>query len=352
MTSLSSLGRFVSVVRVVATICFALWFPITAHAQSEAVEYYGLDVLGSVRVVFDANGNVLGRMDYGPFGQELVPSIGKQQGIYAGLFADADAGLDHAVARSYQVRTGRFSTVDPVYGEASDPQAWNRYAYALNNPIPFSDPSGLMARSTSPNCDPREFICVKDSYSAWLFWGIDLGRDENGRVQNPRRVPPKPAPTTDPPSEEPPKVPPPPGPKPEPPPGPPPKTPRTTCNSFGRSFPNTFGNRFRDTFWQTNNRLPGVLAPTGVAAGYAALRTRGFGAIPRALQVPGLGAVGRTLVNAVRAPSFGTVTTLFETAEWAKIGAMESFLLTSAAFEVGVTVGSAIDAALFHPCAK
>jgi RHS repeat-associated protein len=144
MTVLSSLGRLVAAVRIVAATCLALWVPTAAHAQSETIEYYGLDALGSVRVVFDANGNILGRMDYGPFGQELMPSTGKQQGIYAGLFADEEGGLDHADARSYQVRTGRFSTVDPMYGDSSDPQGWNRYTYALNNPIRFTDPDGLL----------------------------------------------------------------------------------------------------------------------------------------------------------------------------------------------------------------
>jgi RHS repeat-associated protein len=144
MTVLSSLGRLVAAVRIVAATCLALWVPTAAHAQSEAVEYYGLDALGSMRLVFDANGNVLSRMDYGPFGQELVPSMSRRQNIYAGLFTEEEAGLNHAEARSYQSRTGRFSTVDPVYAGVFEPQSWNRYAYALNNPIQNIDPTGLL----------------------------------------------------------------------------------------------------------------------------------------------------------------------------------------------------------------
>ena len=66
-----------SAMRKRAGILIAAWLAIvpgTAAAQTETVEYYGLDALGSVRVVFAANGTIVGRMDYGPFGQELSPA--------------------------------------------------------------------------------------------------------------------------------------------------------------------------------------------------------------------------------------------------------------------------------------
>ena len=75
----------------------ALAFGATpASAQTETVEYYALDAVGSVRVVFDANGNIIGRMDFGPFGQELFGGTGMPDRRYAGLFRDGEAGLDSA----------------------------------------------------------------------------------------------------------------------------------------------------------------------------------------------------------------------------------------------------------------
>ncbi len=109
------------------------------------MEYYALDAIGSVRVVFNADGTVNGRMDYTPFGGELQPAVSLPPEAFAGLFRDPEAGLDHAQARSYQVRTGRFSTVDPIYAGLFDPQQWNRYAYALNSPGTYADPDGLEA---------------------------------------------------------------------------------------------------------------------------------------------------------------------------------------------------------------
>jgi RHS repeat-associated protein len=40
--------------------------------------------------------------------------------------------------------SGRFITVDPehVAGDILDPQSWNGYAYARNNPFQYSDPDG------------------------------------------------------------------------------------------------------------------------------------------------------------------------------------------------------------------
>jgi len=48
-------------------------------------------------------------------------------------------------ARYYRANVGRFTTIDPVYTweeNLVDPQRWNRYAYARNNPLKFVDPDG------------------------------------------------------------------------------------------------------------------------------------------------------------------------------------------------------------------
>jgi hypothetical protein len=45
-------------------------------------------------------------------------------------------------ARYCNALWGRFLSVDPVAGDPSQPQAWNRYVYARNNPFAFIDPDG------------------------------------------------------------------------------------------------------------------------------------------------------------------------------------------------------------------
>lgn len=60
------------------------------------------------------------------------------------LFGDNDgSGLTHPGAREYDSSIGRFVEVDPVF-VGDDPQSWNGYAYADNNPIANADPSGMV----------------------------------------------------------------------------------------------------------------------------------------------------------------------------------------------------------------
>jgi len=128
-------------------LLLALLWPMNATAQAPSgVEYYHLDALGSVRAVTDANGQVVRRHDYKPFGEEVTvtfPNPDRQ--LFTGQERDPETGLDYFGARYYRPKTGRFTTVDPVYtweDNLVDPQRWNRYAYARGNPLSFVDPDG------------------------------------------------------------------------------------------------------------------------------------------------------------------------------------------------------------------
>lgn len=61
-------------------------------------------------------------------------------------------GLTHLGAREFDPDTGRFISVDPVIDPA-DPQQMNGYAYAGNNPVTHSDPSGLRTDGCEVNHD-------------------------------------------------------------------------------------------------------------------------------------------------------------------------------------------------------
>jgi RHS repeat-associated protein len=61
---------------------------------------------------------------------------------------DAETGLDYFGARYYSAAQARFTTVDPKLTGVPfpkhliQPQSWNMYAYALNNPLKYVDPKG------------------------------------------------------------------------------------------------------------------------------------------------------------------------------------------------------------------
>jgi RHS repeat-associated protein len=109
------------------------------------IEYYHLDALGSVRVVTDEFGAVVRRHDYFPFGESDLPASGEDSLRYLGKEGDPETGLSYLSARYYRSRTGRFTTVDPghVAGNLFNPQSWNAYAYAENNPVTLTDSTGM-----------------------------------------------------------------------------------------------------------------------------------------------------------------------------------------------------------------
>jgi RHS repeat-associated protein len=135
-----------------AALLAMAWLGCGAAQAQEPVEYYHLDALGSVRVVSDQAGTLLERHDYLPFGEECTagpcapnPGAGAGQSRkYTAKERDSETGLDYFGARYHGGRIARFTTVDPLHVQAArlDPQQWNRYAYARNNPLRFVDPDG------------------------------------------------------------------------------------------------------------------------------------------------------------------------------------------------------------------
>jgi RHS repeat-associated protein len=121
--------------------------------------YMTTDHLGSPRVITDKNGNVISRRDFMPFGEELNAGVGGRSESqkyasygsdnvrkrFTGYEKDDETQLDFAEARMYQNKHGRFTAVDPLMASASpiNPQTFNRYVYTGNNPINYTDPSGL-----------------------------------------------------------------------------------------------------------------------------------------------------------------------------------------------------------------
>jgi RHS repeat-associated protein len=75
---------------------------------------------------------------------------------FTGQELDAESGLYMMGARHYSPSLGRFIQPDPLYIEAhrlADPQQLNLYTYGRNNPVTFSDPTGLDVKL---NCDNRQ----------------------------------------------------------------------------------------------------------------------------------------------------------------------------------------------------
>ncbi len=64
---------------------------------------------------------------------------------FTGKERDTESGLDNFGKRYFGSSLGRFMTPDPLLnsGQPWNPQSWNRYAYVENNPLRYTDPTGL-----------------------------------------------------------------------------------------------------------------------------------------------------------------------------------------------------------------
>ncbi len=111
--------------------------------------FYQVDGLGSVTEITDSSGTVARSYTYDSFGQ-IVDGVGVLENpyTYAGREFDPESDLYYYRARYYDATVGRFLTEDPIsFGGGS-----NFYLYTLNNPINFTDPSGLCAAPDQEDC--------------------------------------------------------------------------------------------------------------------------------------------------------------------------------------------------------
>jgi RHS repeat-associated protein len=110
------------------------------------------DWLGTERMRTGYTGAVAATFTSLPFGDGAAstlpggdPAI-QDNASFATLDQDPESNTHHAQFRNYSPTQGRWLTPDPYSGsyDITNPQSMNRYAYVLNNPLSFTDPSGLL----------------------------------------------------------------------------------------------------------------------------------------------------------------------------------------------------------------
>jgi RHS repeat-associated protein len=105
---------------------------------------------------------------------------------------DAETGLGYFGAQC------RFTSPDPLLASAKleDSQTWNRYVYARNNPLRYTDPEGLYP-SLQYNCTDDTAACLNDeqprilensevkignkNFSGEALWNA-VGKQQNGET--------------------------------------------------------------------------------------------------------------------------------------------------------------------------
>src|SRR5205807_4794685 len=116
-------------------------------------------------------------------GRTTAQGYGMHDGVrqqFTSKERDNETGLDYFGARYYSSAQGRFTSVDPENAGAdpSDPQSWNGYAYARNNPLKYTDPNGqeyVVCNAEGKNCvkysDDEFYRIRRESQKAYGFTG-------------------------------------------------------------------------------------------------------------------------------------------------------------------------------------
>jgi RHS repeat-associated protein len=120
---------------------------------SNQIYFLANDDLGSARQVTDIEGNLSESYHYSDFG---VPSVFNGMGapisksmvgnryLFGGRPYDPETGLYNYPARYYDPNVGRFTTADPIGSWGDALNSGNGYTYVDNNPLTFTDPTGLV----------------------------------------------------------------------------------------------------------------------------------------------------------------------------------------------------------------
>jgi RHS repeat-associated protein len=110
--------------------------------------YYLTDSMGSVIGLVDGAGNIQSRIVYDGFGNVESGDDGSSLGgdfRFQGQWLEGESGLYYMRARDYDSQTGLFLSRDAVDVQEQGVEAFNPYQFAFNNPLVFSDPTGLFS---------------------------------------------------------------------------------------------------------------------------------------------------------------------------------------------------------------
>lgn len=115
----------------------------TTGPNGGKVTYLMADTQASIQMAIDAGTGTATRRRYTPFGDDRTGSLpsGTDHG-FLGKTEDSATGLSLLGARAYDPRLGQFLSPDPL-NSPYDPQNLSAFAYSRNNPINYSDPTGL-----------------------------------------------------------------------------------------------------------------------------------------------------------------------------------------------------------------
>lgn len=144
----------------------------TSSSAGATLTYLHHDALNTLAATSGANGAVLTRHFWSPYGEADAAPAATIPG-YSGHLADVDTGLVYMGRRYYDPQLARFISPDPLAASTSGGPNFNRYRYASNNPFSFSDPTGACDQLTGSRvCNGTGFAGDRLSTTQYTAGGI------------------------------------------------------------------------------------------------------------------------------------------------------------------------------------
>ena len=118
---------------------------LISQERGGTASFYHYDGIGSTRALTDDLGDATDTYNYEAFGT-LLNQTGSTENnyLFTGENLDPNSGFYYLRARWLNPEIGRFVSTDPFEGIQNDPVSLHAYLYVANNPVRFTDPSGLM----------------------------------------------------------------------------------------------------------------------------------------------------------------------------------------------------------------
>jgi RHS repeat-associated protein len=161
-----------------------------AMRRGDALYYLNGDHLGSTSLTTGDTGNIVSEVRYLPYGEERWTNGATPTDFtFTGQRNEAGFGLMDYNARYYSARLGRFVSPDTVVPEPGSGQGFNRYAYVMNNPLNYIDPSGHCREEDENYSDCTDFAdeIVSEIGSDTTWDGVnvyDLNWQNEDQVEN------------------------------------------------------------------------------------------------------------------------------------------------------------------------
>jgi len=185
---------------------------VVAIRDGTTVSYLHGDHPGSVSATTNAAGQLSSMQHFDPWGKVLAGNVTQTKRNFTGQYLD-QTGLLYYTARYYDPGLGRFISADTIAPGLENPQNRNRYSYALNNPLKYTDPTGHCVddpNGIEPSCDQvindlkqvdilvgdptywlREELAVilegTNDFMKWAGWDAKEFRGEMGRINLERK---------------------------------------------------------------------------------------------------------------------------------------------------------------------